>query len=455
MLNTITWETKTFKVTNLKLDPKNVRLDIDNPSQDAIIKDIFKNENAMQIVESISQNGFFNQEMPIVTTEDGDHIVLEGNRRISALKAILNPKLVPEKEAKLREIVKEMGDVSVLKEIEVKVAPSREDASKIIASIHTVQSRKAWKPLRQAYFYYAQITEGGKTVKQLIDEYRNVNIPEFVKMWEMHNLVKSVDYGDDVIQRNAASKNFPMSTLERLYNNPEFQEMAKIKFDETGQVIVSAKDGDFNKLITKIVSDIHAKKIDTRVLNKKTSESYKAYMKEIKDLDVKESSKPKKAPDFKPQPVPPPQAASRGVVPQDLVCSIDYPAVKRVLKELQTLNYHKYPNATHDLLRSFLECSLKAYFDHKNITVTPGRGGYVQLQQVLEEAKRHFATEQRSLVQVVQKMTDQNTQNSYMYSTDYLNAVNHNHQIFSKHDDVEATWDQMANLIKYVLDPPA
>jgi disulfide oxidoreductase YuzD len=452
MLNTINWDTSKVKVVNLKLDPKNVRLDIDNPSQDAIIQDLFKNEDAMQIVESIAQNGFFNQEMPIITTEGKDTIVLEGNRRISALKAILNPRLVPQQEAKLRALIKDMGDVSVLENVEAKVAPNREEASKIIASIHTVQSRKAWKPLRQAYFYYAQVVEGRKSVKQLSEEYKNVNIPEFVKMWEMHNLIKSVDYKDPVLQRKVASKNFPISTLERLYNNADFQTLAKIEFDEFGQISIGAKGEDFNTLLSKIVNDISDKKIDTRVLNKKTSESYKSYMQEIKDLKIKDAAKPKKAADFTPQPVVPATKAKYGIVPDDIVCTINYPAVKRVLEELKTLNYRKYPNATHDLLRSFLECSLKAYFNHKGVTVNSR--GYVQLQHVLNEAKTHFATENVSLVQVVQKMTDQNTQNSYMYSTDYLNAVNHNHQIFSKHDDVEASWDQMENLIRYILDPP-
>lgn len=142
MVNVIKWKTDTVKVVNVELDPKNVRLDIDSPSQDAIIQDLFKNEDAMQIVESIAQNGFFNQELPIITKEDGKWVVLEGNRRFSALKAILNPKLVPQREEKLKALIKEMGDTSGLTEIEVKVAPDRESASKVIASIHTLKTRR-------------------------------------------------------------------------------------------------------------------------------------------------------------------------------------------------------------------------------------------------------------------------------------------------------------------------
>lgn len=452
MVNVIKWGTDTVKVVNVELDPKNVRLDIDSPSQDAIIQDLFKNEDAMQIVESIAQNGFFNQELPIITKEDGKWVVLEGNRRFSALKAILNPKLVPQREEKLKALIKEMGDISGLAEIEVKVAPDRESAAKVIASIHTLKTRRGWSPLRQAHFYYAQISEGGKTVEQLQDEYKNVDIPTFVKRWEIHNAAKSVNYDDEDLQRKVASKKFPISTMERLYDNPAFMQLAKMSFDEYGQLTITASDDEREKLFKKVINDIYDKKIDTRVLNKKDSGSYKQYMDEIKNLGIKGGSPAKKASSLKEQTIPKQSRTSYGVVPQDVVCTLDYPAVKRVLAELQTLNYHKYPNAAHDLLRSFLECSLKAYFDHKNITVQAK--GYVQLKHVLDEAKKHFETEKKSFVQVIDKMVDKNTKNSYMYSADYLNAINHNHEVFSRHKDVEETWEQMQNLIKYVLNPP-
>lgn len=452
MVNVIKWKTDTVKVVNVELDPKNVRLDIDNPSQDAIIQDLFKNENAMQIVESIAQNGFFNQELPIITKENGSWVVLEGNRRFSALKAILNPKLVPQREEKLKAYIKEMGDTSGLTELEVKVAPDRESASKVIASIHTLKTRRSWSPLRQAHFYYAQISEGGKTVEQLQKEYKNVDIPAFVKRWEIHNAAKAVNYDDDELQRKVASKKFPISTMERLYDNPEFMQVAKMSFDKYGQLIITASDSEREKLFRKVVNDIYDKKIDTRVLNKKDSQSYKHYMDEVKQLDIRGGAPAKKAASLKEQLVPTAKSVSGGIVPQDVACTINYPAVKRVLDELKTLNYHKYPNATHDLLRSFLECSLKAYFDHKNIKIQAK--GYVQLKHVLDGAKTHFATVKTSFVQVIDKMVDKNTKNSYMYSADYLNAVNHNHEIFSRHKDVEETWEQMENLIRYVLDPP-
>ncbi len=453
MVKVIKWKTDTVKVVNVELDPKNVRLDIDSPSQDAIIQDLFKNEDAMQIVESIAQNGFFNQELPIITKEDGKWVVLEGNRRFSALKAILNPKLVPQREEKLKALVKEMGDTSGLAEIEVKVAPDRESASKVIASIHTLKTRRGWSPLRQAHFYYAQIAEGGKTVKELQEEYKNVDIPTFVKRWEIHNAAKAVIYDDEELQRKVASKKFPISTMERLYDNPEFMKHAKMSFDEHGQLTITASDEERERLFKKVINDIYDKKIDTRVLNKKDSDSYKQYMDEIKELGIKGGAPAKKASSLKEQPIQKATKISYGIVPQDITCTISYPAVKRVLAELQTLNYHKYPNATHDLLRSFLECSLKAYFEHKGVTVSQ-KGKFVQLQDVLITAESHFQTEKKMLVQPIKKLLDNNSQNLYMHSSDSMNAVNHNPTVFSKPSDVKDAWDNIENLIRYILDPP-
>lgn len=453
MVRVIKWKTDTVNVANVELDPKNVRLDIDNPSQDAIIQDLFKNENAMQIVESIAQNGFFNQELPIITKEDGRLVVLEGNRRFSALKAILNPKLVPQREERLKALIKKMGDTSDLVEIEVKVAPNRESASKVIASIHTLKTRRGWSPLRQAYFYYAQIVEGGKTIEELQEEYKNVDIPSFVKRWEIHNAAKAVNYGNEELQRKVASKKFPISVMERLFDNPEFMKHAKMFFDKHGQLMITASDEERERLFKKVINDIYDKRLNTRVLNKKNSESYKQYMDEIKELDIKGGSSTKKASSLEEQPVQRATKTSYGIVPQDLTCTINYPAIKRVLAELQTLNYHKYPNATHDLLRSFLECSLKAYFDHRGVTVSR-RGKFVQLQDVLITAESHFQTEKKMFVQPIKKLLDNNSQNLYMHSSDSMNAINHNPTVFSKPSDVKDAWDNIENLIRYILDPP-
>ena len=82
------------------------------------------------------------------------------------------------------------------------------------------------------------------------------------------------------------------------------------------------------------------------------------------------------------------------IAPKDIQFSLQSPAIRRVLIELQEIDYHKFPNATHDLLRSFLECSLKDYFTQIGNPVKPSSGKpYVYLDNVLEEFKKKMDTE--------------------------------------------------------------
>src|SRR5580704_15523278 len=101
------WPRQTIRVSDLFLDPENIRLQVEVKSpQQSLINDLFTNENAMQVLESIATNGFFPDEVPIVIKENGKVITIEGNRRVAALKALARPELVPSKESEIKELAK-------------------------------------------------------------------------------------------------------------------------------------------------------------------------------------------------------------------------------------------------------------------------------------------------------------------------------------------------------------
>lgn len=449
MLNMSSWPTEREKVVNLILDESNIRIDIDSPSQDAIIQDLFLNEGAMQIVESILRNGFFNNELPIVLKEGKKYVVLEGNRRVAALKAILNPRLVLAFEGKIKSLINGQ-DVTVLQSVEVKVAPSRQAASSLISSIHTIQSRRPWKPLRQAYFYYAQLEDGKRKIEDLILEYPNVDIPRFVKMWEMHKIAQSIKYEDDV-QNEVSSRKFKISTLERLYDKDEFRDKFGLSFDKYGRVQVGSDMNDFKKAFKQVVEDIVSGEVDSRKINKQSQ--LNDYLKNLGTPKKAQSGTPKTSRDFEPIPQPKKTSIQTALIPKSLQTSLRAVGVERRLAELQKMPYRNYPNAAHDLLRSLLECSLKAYCAQEGIVLTPKQpGGYTFLPDALIATKKHLEAQnkRKDLVQVINKVISK----GQIFSTkDYLDAINHNHNIFSSGDDVKEAWDTVSALVEYVLDP--
>lgn len=82
-------------VADLALDPNNPRLpeDLQGASQERLLEYLYKNATLDELARSFADNGYFQHEPMIVTEETVDgyqFIALEGNRRLAALKILLD-----------------------------------------------------------------------------------------------------------------------------------------------------------------------------------------------------------------------------------------------------------------------------------------------------------------------------------------------------------------------------
>ena len=86
-----------MKVSDLAFDLKNPRLPefdlTDNATETDVIQVLWKAMDVKEIVMSIAASGFFPHEPLIVTQEGEKNVVIEGNRRLAAVKLLLNPSL--------------------------------------------------------------------------------------------------------------------------------------------------------------------------------------------------------------------------------------------------------------------------------------------------------------------------------------------------------------------------
>jgi hypothetical protein len=288
MIDMSTWQDRQADVVDdLHLDPRNVRLDIEAPQsvpETDIIQDLFANEKAFNLVEAIAQDGYFNHELPIAVIRDGQIIVVDGNRRLAALKSIQNPYLVPDFRARITKVADGIPDRTSLKTITVKIAPSQDVADQVIAALHTRNQRVAWSPTRQAAFFQAQL-DAGKTVAELVAQYPNIDVKEFVVRSKILELFRSANYRDPVLKDYVNKRRFPVSTLARLYEYDKFQELAQIEVNhDRARASLRGSKQQFNLLAEKIISDIKSKRIDTRVLNSTRSDTFQDYMRELRDF---------------------------------------------------------------------------------------------------------------------------------------------------------------------------
>ena len=199
------------------------------------------------------------------------------------------------------------------------------------------------------------------------------------------------------------------------------------------------KDNKFDEVYSKIVTDVATKAITSRLQIKDASDR-KTYIDKLLPKPITPSGTIG-ATSFKPKPIP---KIPRKLVPADIVSTLSSPSIERVLWELQNINHRIFPNASHDLLRSFLEAVLKKYLDRNGASPAPKRsGGYIYLDDVLAAMHAKMKTESnheiRQVIESIQK------------DKDFLDHLNHNPSVFSTDNKVEAQWDQMEELIRYVF----
>ncbi len=450
------WPFEDVSISDIFLDQNNIRIPVTLNAQSALIQDLFSNEDAFDIVKSFVQNGLFPDEFPIVVREKGKLIAIEGNRRLAALKALNEPSLVPSFKQKINNL-----DNPGINSIKVVVAPSREAAITHIANKHTINYRRPWKPLRQAYFYKSQI-ENGKSINQLKKDYPEHDIPKFIKMLEMHHLAKSLSFEDtQLMQKIHDERKFPITNLERLYDNPHVQNVLGFSFNENGKVKGEIAKGEFKKGFTKVIEDITTGKVDSRKTN--TSAQIQKYIDEIPSEYIPNSKRKgtfgvddfKEVKITKSQPIPRTSKAPLGLFSaSDLPYKLKNSSLKLLYIELKDIDVKKFPNATHDLLRSFIERSLIVFFKHV--------GEYKKIQK----SEKHNPKLSEMLSHIINgkssRINDQNLINvvkqiksdySESYSLERFNLANHNEHWNSTEREVRGAWAKIEGLMKIVLNP--
>lgn len=507
MIDMSRWRNRSANVVDeLHLDPNNVRLELpaDVPEAD-IIQDLFQNEKAMSLVEGIARVGYLTHEVPIVVERSGRLVVVEGNRRVAALKAIQNPYLVPAFQARINRFVAQLPGRASLKNVTVLEAPDQGEADQLVAALHTSNLRVPWSPARQAAFFEAQIA-AGKSIDDLRELYPFVDVKDFIVRAAVLQLFKSVSYLDGRLGDALNRRRGIVSILARLYENDEFLKLARIKLDVPGgKATATGSKKRFAALAEKIVYDIVEKEVDTRRLNRVGSDTYEAYMEELRAIvapydgahassseSTEEATdgaqrqsgsvpRPRSAPESRvsvgtthrvgnvrdsngpgtTSPSNTPQSRRRKLPSAFLdVTGISVPAsfprqIDALFDELGRLSVESFPNASMDLLRTFIEKSIKAYADAIAFDISTTQknpNSPVQLSQCLLWIQDEAAKDKRALAQVAKKVRD-NLGVSYVSTSDHLNAINHNHLVVASPNDVRTAWTTVEPLIRWILRP--
>ena len=141
----------------LKLDPQNPRipksLRDSNPSEVDLINYMLLDASLIELMLAIGQNGYFPGEQLLVVkdNEDGKYKVVEGNRRLSAVKLLSYPELAEVQKTRIQKVLEETTERPL--EIPCLVFDDEQDIHKYLGFKH-ITGIKEWRLLEKSRYLH-------------------------------------------------------------------------------------------------------------------------------------------------------------------------------------------------------------------------------------------------------------------------------------------------------------
>lgn len=383
MIDYSNWELRKLSVDALRLDNENPRLpeEMLNETQRAIIHYMVDEFKVLELAKSIARDGFFINEVPIVAKVGRNFVVIEGNRRVTALKLLRNPALAPPRKKHSYSRLAEDIDATQFEKISVYIAPSKEEVAPILMARHGSEMTSPWQRIMKMRFLAGEVLRGVDH-KEIADKY-SVPISE-VRTAALTILLREMIRGADIpdnVKDSYLSEKFQTSTLARIVETKRFSEVTglkltgsrlqfKIPHDEFLDIILhlckEVTDGDLTHRTHEKVDDRNAyidKVVGQHATGKKGNFDFEAPAQEEEE-DKKEERQPK------------PRQKWERLISETMSFNTGHTKLNELLSEGQKMPVGTYPHAGGLLLRTILDLSVQRLFDfHGKIDETKDEYG--------------------------------------------------------------------------------
>jgi hypothetical protein len=435
---------KAVKVEDLLLDLENPRINRADSQREALRKIIEDQDVKLAaLAQSIVEDGLnpMDRLLVIKGPERGKFIVIEGNRRLAALKLLNNPAVLrdlevrPALQKRLEELSKAF-DLRNVEPVDCYLLNDRADGATWIKQRHTGENQGRgivdWNGVATARF------RGRDPALQALDL-----------------VLKHGGLTDE--EKQGIEDRFPITTLDRLLSTPAVRskigvgvQQEKLQTDLPLEEVI--------KPLRRIVRDLANGTVNVTMLKKKDQQVdwVSKLDKDLPDLtkktgtlkpveELEEQSAPP-APPTSPSPRPKPRpkpAVQKTLVPKDCRLNIANPKIAEIAKELRMLQLADYPHSISVLFRVFLEQSVDHCLTQAGIPLTVTTGGGKKdknLRKKVEEAIGHLeaaGVPKKDLAGVSKGIDDKN---SPLY-VDTLHNYVHNRFYSPQERELKVAWN--------------
>lgn len=364
----------------------------------------------------------------------GDYVVWEGNRRVASLKLLDDPNCCHDgKDRRRFTEIRGKARVAISQEIECTVAPSIEEAERLIELRHQGPQdgigTVSWDA-KQKSRHQQRLGKRGRYAfsQQVLDAMS--------------------DKLDDELKEKTEAKEFPISTLDRILNNTYAREFLGLS-TEGGAPQRVLEEKETLKGLTKILRDI-AQGMPVRKVY--SSELIRDYLGRFDKKDIPDRKKMLSGP------VPltmheggiaaPAETRARSrplaherkkLIAPGVSYSIQDTRVNAIYYELRRLDVDTYRNAVAVLFRVFLELSVELYLDKRGISYNANDKLAQKASKAVEDLKKQGWLDKQG-----SKGIDSATSSRHApHSVDTFHAYVHNRRFHPTPSDLNTAWDNL------------
>ncbi|MFJ3770547.1 hypothetical protein ACIPX0_02500 [Streptomyces sp. NPDC090075] len=234
---------KDFAVTDLTLDTQNPRHDVPTPTTREAISALLAedSEKWVNLAQDIASEGLNPTELTIVVEEEGRMVVIEGNRRVSALKALLDTSLVEDPGVRQQiAIIARRHRNAIPHTVRCVVSPSREAARHWIVLRHTGENNG----VGVVRWNHEQVT---RYAKKKNPSERALRFIHQIGIW----------YGSDqeLLENVEKVRSTRLSTLARVLSDRKIRNALGIEFTDDG-ILTDYDPEAIHDSVRKIFSDL-------------------------------------------------------------------------------------------------------------------------------------------------------------------------------------------------------